>query len=119
MSITTAAPESATYLRLVILSYCLRAVMIAPRNCASTDAWIRASMLVTSVDARHRRGLLLQAGGVPDGVDDHVLHAGLPAQQLVVRALDPGPADQVRAVRHRVLPGLLQRVQLVVVIGDR
>lgn len=49
-SITTTAPESASYLRPVILSVSPRTVFIAWASSYSATAWTRASRLVTRVE---------------------------------------------------------------------
>lgn len=48
-SITTTAPESASYLRPVMLSVSLRTTFIACWSSYSATDWTRASMLVTRV----------------------------------------------------------------------
>jgi hypothetical protein len=119
VSITTAAPESATYLRLVILSYCFRAVMIALRNWASTEAWIRASIVVTRVAPGTGAVCFLTPVVYPTASTITSLTPGVPRRSLsYVRSTPARPTRSERCGTESP-PDFSMSSSSSVVIGDR
>ncbi|CAM5468409.1 hypothetical protein SCALM49S_06477 [Streptomyces californicus] len=111
---TTTAPESASYLRPVILSVSCRTVFMACASSYSATACTRASRLVTRVEPATAGVVLRLAHDAAEVVDLVAGDARLAAQFLVVGALDAGAADLVGAqVGRRAVLGLLD-----LLVGD-